>query len=159
MKKQLMLVLGVVAVMSASSLYAQEKSLVGIWRMYSMMDRSALRLDTETNQMHLDSTKLKPGSFLKMITGDKKFTNLFVSNTLVCISGYGTYDIRSEFEYVEHVETSYTNPKHSSSDNVLFYQFANEDYLVLTYGTDNGGRIFEVWKRVEGANPFLLMSK
>jgi hypothetical protein len=121
---------------------AQEKtdepSLAGIWRMY-------ISTGNADNDAKL---ALSPTGFHKIFHEDGKFTNLAVFNNASLVTAYGTYDVLSSSQYVEHIEMS-PNPGFIGADNVLDFVFRDADCLTLSFDQPNGPRIKEMWYRVK----------
>ncbi|KAA6303572.1 MAG: hypothetical protein EZS26_000123 [Candidatus Ordinivivax streblomastigis] len=158
MKKQLFLWISMVCLMVTASPSAQviskDPSLFGVWRMHNLQTKDAITIVPLTGEVKLDTTKLVPGIFLKIVNEHAEFTNVYISATAISITGYGTFDILPFNKYVEHVEKSYTNSFFNGKDNTLMYQFIGNNYLILSYVNERGGRVWEVWKRAVGVNPF-----
>ncbi|MDR2844382.1 MAG: TonB family protein [Candidatus Symbiothrix sp.] len=162
MKKQLFLWTSMVCLMVTASPSAQviskDPSLVGVWRMHNLQTKDAITIVPLTGEVKLDTTKLVPGIFLKIVNEHAEFTNVYISATAISITGYGTFDILPFNKYVEHVEKSYTNSFFNGKDNTLVYQFIGNNYLILSYVNERGGRVWEVWKRAVGENPYAVLS-
>jgi hypothetical protein len=117
----------------------EEPSLAGIWRMYLPIG------DAGTNDTKL---VLKPTGLHKIFYENGRFINLSVSSEKTIITVYGTYDILSPTQYVEHIEKSFYSA-HAGADNILAFKFRDADCLILSFSLQNGRKIEEIWCRVK----------
>jgi hypothetical protein len=120
---------------------------------YAFFAGGCSKTKSRYGRIHLGYHANYSRNIFKILNEYNGFTNLYVTAVSSYISGYGTYDIHASNYYVEHVEKSYINPDHSGIDNYLFCQFIGDQYLILSYKKGDG-RMWEIWKRVEGRNPF-----
>ncbi|MDR1715816.1 MAG: DUF4488 domain-containing protein [Prevotella sp.] len=128
----------------ASQEKTEEPSLAGIWRLHVPIGKAG---DDTTKP------KLAPTGLHKLIYENGKFTNLAVTSTATCITAYGTYDILSSSQYVEHIEKSFYSA-YTGTDNVIAFEFRDADCLILSFSSpDEPGIIREIWCRVKVLRP------
>jgi hypothetical protein len=101
----------------------------------------------------LDSIRMTPGASFKIVDDNDRFTNLFVDKRQAMISGYGTFDFLTS---TENMEKSFTNPDDTRANRAISCRFVGNNYLLLCYPSDDMEvyAIWDIWKRVEGGNPF-----
>lgn len=95
--------------------------------------------------------KIETGSYLKILSSDKKFTNMYFDQAggRSVITAMGTYNKTSDATYVENIVKSVTDPELAGVANTLDYGFLSENLLVVSYQMPNRPvRGTEIWVRV-----------
>ncbi|MDR2002693.1 MAG: DUF4488 domain-containing protein [Prevotella sp.] len=111
-------------------------SLTGIWRLY----RPAGNTGNNT------SAALAATGMHKIFYENGRFANLAVSSETTSIYVYGTYEILSPTQYVEHIEKSFYSA-HTGVDNVLTFKFRDANCFILSFNLPDGQKIEEIWCR------------
>lgn len=95
--------------------------------------------------------KIETGSYLKILSSDKKFINMYFDQAggRSVITAMGTYNKTSDATYVENIVKSVTDPELAGVANTLDYGFLSENLLVVSYQMPNRPvRGTEIWVRV-----------
>lgn len=95
--------------------------------------------------------KIETGSYLKILSSDKKFTNMYFDQEggRSVITAMGTYNKTSDATYVENIVKSVTDPELTGIANTLDYGFLSENLLVVSYQMPNRPvRGTEIWVRI-----------
>jgi TonB family protein len=102
------------------------------------------------DKVQLDTTHLTFTPLQKLLGRDGRFYNLLnTGNASLTTKEYGTYDILSPSQYVEHVAKSATST-YAGKDNVITYNILSNNILVLSYGPDSSSyRQVELWRRIK----------
>jgi TonB family protein len=128
---------------------AQDRSntslLWGTWRYSSSMVVPKDSVD----KVQFDTTHLTFKPLRKLLGCDGKFYNLLnTGNASLTTKEYGTYDILSPSQYVEHVAKSAASTC-AGKDNVITYNFLNNNLLLLSYELDSSNyRQVELWGKI-----------
>lgn len=141
MKKFLMLL---AFALGATTISAQsvKADLVGTWQLCNMIDGL---LDS--------SPEIKRAPYLKVFSPGGALTNLMISKEGdVFLTMEGTYEKKSDSSYVEHIKKLLVSSAMDGVDNVMKYEFLNENLMVITFQIvdENGEKMNcqEVWERV-----------
>lgn len=141
MKKFLMLL---AFALGATTISAQsvKADLVGTWQLCNMIDGM---LDS--------SPEIKRAPYLKVFSPGGALTNLMISKEGdVFLTMEGTYEKKSDSSYVEHIKKLLVSSAMDGVDNVMKYEFLNENLMVITFQIidENGDKLNcqEVWERV-----------
>ncbi len=141
MKKFLMLL---AFALGATTISAQsvKADLVGTWQLCNMIDGM---LDS--------SPEIKRAPYLKVFSPGGALTNLMISKEGdVFLTMEGTYEKKSDSSYVEHIKKLLVSSAMDGVDNVMKYEFLNENLMVITFQIvdENGEKMNcqEVWERV-----------
>lgn len=141
MKKFLMLL---AFALGATTISAQsvKADLVGTWQLCNMIDGM---LDS--------SPEIKRAPYLKVFSPGGALTNLMISKERdVFLTMEGTYEKKSDSSYVEHIKKLLVSSAMDGVDNVMKYEFLNENLMVITFQIvdENGEKMNcqEVWERV-----------
>lgn len=141
MKKFLMLL---AFALGATTISAQsvKADLVGTWQLCNMIDGM---LDS--------SPEIKRAPYLKVFSPGGALTNLMISKEGdVFLTMEGTYEKKSDSSYVEHIKKLLVSSAMDGVDNVMKYEFLNENLMVITFQIvdENGEKMDcqEVWERV-----------
>ena len=105
-----------------------------------------------------DVMKMRMLPFLKILNTDGSFSNLFMGmnkNSKAIITAYGSYKQTSDSTYVESIKRSASEEALSGKDNALNFKFKDE-WLLITYVSTEGKKMWEVWKRV-GMRPDVVL--
>lgn len=141
MKKFLMLL---AFALGATTISAQsvKADLVGTWQLCNMIDGM---LDS--------SPEIKRAPYLKVFSPGGALTNLMISKEGdVFLTMEGTYEKKSDSSYVEHIKKLLVSSAMDGVDNVMKYEFLNENLMIITFQIvdENGEKLNcqEVWERV-----------
>lgn len=141
MKKFLMLL---AFALGATTISAQsvKADLVGTWQLCNMIDGM---LDS--------SPEIKRAPYLKVFSPGGALTNLMISKEGdVFLTMEGTYEKKSDSSYVEHIKKLLVSSAMDGVDNVMKYEFLNENLMIITFQIvdENGEKMNcqEVWERV-----------
>lgn len=141
MKKFLMLL---AFALGATTISAQsvKADLVGTWQLCNMIDGM---LDS--------SPEIKRAPYLKVFSPGGALTNLMISKEGdVFLTMESTYEKKSDSSYVEHIKKLLVSSAMDGVDNVMKYEFLNENLMIITFQIvdENGEKLNcqEVWERV-----------
>lgn len=133
-------------ILGATTISAQSENkkgdLVGAWQLCNMIDGM------------LDSAPvITRAPYLKVFGPSGALTNLMISKEGdVFLTMEGTYEKRSDSSYVEHIKKLLVSSAMDGVDNVMKYEFLNENLMVITFEyTDENGEVLncqEVWERI-----------
>lgn len=141
-KKFLMLLAFALGSMTISAQSVKKADLVGTWQLCNMIDGM---LDS--------SPEIKRAPYLKVFSPGGALTNLMISKEGdVFLTMEGTYEKKSDSSYVEHIKKLLVSSAMNGVDNVMKYEFLNENLMIITFKiTDENGEKLncqEVWERV-----------
>ncbi|MBU3854076.1 MAG: DUF4488 domain-containing protein [Candidatus Paraprevotella stercoravium] len=143
MKKFFMLLALVLGATTISAQSVNKKAdLVGTWQLCNMIDGL------------LDSApEIKRAPYLKVFSPGGALTNLMISKEGdVFLTMEGTYEKTSDTSYVEHIKKLLVSSAMDGVDNVMKYEFLNDNLMVITFQIidENGDKLDcqEVWERV-----------
>lgn len=141
-KKFLMLLAFALGSMTISAQSVKKADLVGTWQLCNMIDGM---LDS--------SPEIKRAPYLKVFSPGGALTNLMISKEGdVFLTMEGTYEKKSDSSYVEHIKKLLVSSAMNGVDNVMKYEFLNENLMIITFQiTDENGEKLncqEVWERV-----------
>lgn len=141
-KKFLMLLAFALGSMTISAQSVKKADLVGTWQLCNMIDGM---LDS--------SPEIKRAPYLKVFSPGGALTNLMISKEGdVFLTMEGTYEKKSDSSYVEHIKNLLVSSAMNGVDNVMKYEFLNENLMIITFKiTDENGTKLncqEVWERV-----------
>lgn len=141
-KKFLMLLAFALGSMTISAQSVKKADLVGTWQLCNMIDGM---LDS--------SPEIKRAPYLKVFSPGGALTNLMISKEGdVFLTMEGTYEKKSDSSYVEHIKKLLVSSAMNGVDNVMKYEFLNENLMIVTFQiTDENGEKLncqEVWERV-----------
>lgn len=173
MKKLTYLVL--IAFLSLGCVSDQKKTidpkLIGVWQMCGTIS------DDKNPMDYFSGTRLP---FFKVLSSSGDFNNMFATfnhyyaipgyeeagkanlngGSESFITGYGTYSMGENGKYIEHVKESRTNPTHNGINNVLSYEFIDDNFMIISYKMEKGwdGNTVnviskELWVRLQGGDP------
>lgn len=143
MKKFLMLFAFILGATTISAQSVSKKAdLVGTWQLCNMIDGM---LDS--------SPEIKRAPYLKVFSPGGALTNLMISKEGdVFLTMEGTYEKKSDSSYVEHIKKLLVSSAMDGVDNLMKYEFLNENLMVITFQIvdENGEKMNcqEVWERV-----------
>lgn len=142
MKKFLMLFAFILGVTTISAQSVKKADLVGTWQLCNMIDGM---LDS--------SPEIKRAPYLKVFSPGGALTNLMISKEGdVFLTMEGTYEKKSDSSYVEHIKKLLVSSAMDGVDNLMKYEFLNENLMVITFQIvdENGEKMNcqEVWERV-----------
>lgn len=95
--------------------------------------------------------KIETGSYLKILSSDKKFTNMYFDQEggRSVITAMGTYNKTSDATYVENIVKSVTDPELTGIANTLDFGFLSDNLLVVSYQMPNRSvKGMEIWVRI-----------
>lgn len=142
MKKFLMLFAFILGATTISAQSVKKADLVGTWQLCNMIDGM---LDS--------SPEIKRAPYLKVFSPGGALTNLMISKEGdVFLTMKGTYEKKSDSSYVEHIKKLLVSSAMDGVDNLMKYEFLNENLMVITFQIvdENGEKMNcqEVWERV-----------
>ena len=142
MKKFLMLFAFILGATTISAQSVKKADLVGTWQLCNMIDGM---LDS--------SPEIKRAPYLKVFSPGGALTNLMISKEGdVFLTMEGTYEKKSDSSYVEHIKKLLVSSAMDGVDNLMKYEFLNENLMVITFQiVDEHGEKMncqEVWERV-----------
>ncbi|RHP62410.1 DUF4488 domain-containing protein [Bacteroides sp. OF04-15BH] len=142
MKKFLMLFAFILGATTISAQSVKKADLVGTWQLCNMIDGM---LDS--------SPEIKRAPYLKVFSPGGALTNLMISKEGdVFLTMEGTYEKKSDSSYVEHIKKLLVSSAMDGVDNLMKYEFLNENLMVITFQIvdENGEKMNcqEVWERV-----------
>ena len=142
MKKFLMLFAFMLGATTISAQSVKKADLVGTWQLCNMIDGM---LDS--------SPEIKRAPYLKVFSPGGALTNLMISKEGdVFLTMEGTYEKKSDSSYVEHIKKLLVSSAMDGVDNLMKYEFLNENLMVITFQIvdENGEKMNcqEVWERV-----------
>lgn len=142
MKKFMVLLALILGATTISAQSVKKADLVGIWQLCNMIDGM---LDS--------SPEIKRAPYLKVFSPGGSLTNLMISKEGdVFLTMEGTYEKKSDNSYVEHIKKLLVSSAMDGVDNVMKYEFLNENLMVITFQiVDENGETLncqEVWERV-----------
>ena len=142
MKKFLMLFAFILGATTLSAQSVKKADLVGTWQLCNMIDGM---LDS--------SPEIKRAPYLKVFSPGGALTNLMISKEGdVFLTMEGTYEKKSDSSYVEHIKKLLVSSAMDGVDNLMKYEFLNENLMVITFQIvdENGEKMNcqEVWERV-----------
>lgn len=142
MKKLLMLFAFILGATTISAQSVKKADLVGTWQLCNMIDGM---LDS--------SPEIKRAPYLKVFSPGGALTNLMISKEGdVFLTMEGTYEKKSDSSYVEHIKKLLVSSAMDGVDNLMKYEFLNENLMVITFQIvdENGEKMNcqEVWERV-----------
>lgn len=142
MKKFLMLFAFIWGATTISAQSVKKADLVGTWQLCNMIDGM---LDS--------SPEIKRAPYLKVFSPGGALTNLMISKEGdVFLTMEGTYEKKSDSSYVEHIKKLLVSSAMDGVDNLMKYEFLNENLMVITFQIvdENGEKMNcqEVWERV-----------
>lgn len=142
MKKFLMLFAFILGATTISAQSVKKADLVGTWQLCNMIDGM---LDS--------SPEIKRAPYLKVFSPGGALTNLMISKEGdVFLTMEGTYEKKSDSSYVEHIKKLLVSSAMDGVDNMMKYEFLNENLMVITFQIvdENGEKMNcqEVWERV-----------
>lgn len=142
MKKFLMLFAFILGATTISAQFVKKADLVGTWQLCNMIDGM---LDS--------SPEIKRAPYLKVFSPGGALTNLMISKEGdVFLTMEGTYEKKSDSSYVEHIKKLLVSSAMDGVDNLMKYEFLNENLMVITFQIvdENGEKMNcqEVWERV-----------
>ena len=125
----------------------EEKKLAGTWQMCQPFEDAGVM-------------KMRMLPFLKILNTDGSFSNMFMGktrNAKALITAYGSYKQTSDSTFVESIKRSASNEELSGKDNALNFKFKDE-WLLITYFSTEGKKLWEIWKRV-GMKPDAVLQR
>ncbi len=142
MKNFLMLFAFILGATTISAQSVKKADLVGTWQLCNMIDGM---LDS--------SPEIKRAPYLKVFSPGGALTNLMISKEGdVFLTMEGTYEKKSDSSYVEHIKKLLVSSAMDGVDNLMKYEFLNENLMVITFQIvdENGEKMNcqEVWERV-----------
>jgi TonB family protein len=151
MKKNLFPLLAISFMLPALCCYGQNAAkesvptspLTGVWRNVRSMPAPNNALD----EVQFDTANLTPTPSFKVLGKGGEFQNLYITASAAFIRDYGTYEVTSPNQYVEHLEKSINFP--NKKITVLSYKFLGSKYLMLTFEVAPEALWVELWARVE----------
>lgn len=142
MKKFLVLFAFLLGAAAISAQTSKKGDLVGTWQLCNMM-----------NGLIGDAPETERAPYLKVFSPGGDLTNLMISKDgAVFLTMEGRYEKKSDNSYVEHIKKLLVSSAMDGVDNVMKYEFINENLMILTFQIvdENGEKLNcqEVWERV-----------
>ena len=139
MKKFLMLFAFILGATTISAQSVKKADLVGTWQLCNMIDGM---LDS--------SPEIKRAPYLKVFSPGGALTNLMIAKEGdVFLTMEGTYEKKSDSSYVEHIKKLLVSSAMDGVDNLMKYEFLNENLMVITFQiVDENGEKMNCQERV-----------
>ena len=139
MKKFVMLFAFILGATTISAQSVKKADLVGTWQLCNMIDGM---LDS--------SPEIKRAPYLKVFSPGGALTNLMISKEGdVFLTMEGTYEKKSDSSYVEHIKKLLVSSAMDGVDNLMKYEFLNENLMVITFQiVDENGEKMNCQERV-----------